>query len=163
MTLATLLPTFAAPTLAVQREALSDDLWSELHPLIKDHWAEVAPCHSLDIPVCPNRGHYTALAEAGLLQVYTARIDGRLVGYLAVIVCEHQNHKSLQADVCAVYVSREARGKAGAKFLRHVDAVLAHDGVEVVRHRVKGGRDWSPLLERMGYIPEEVTWSRRLR
>lgn len=138
--------------------------WDEIQPYVARHWAEVAPASQADIPVLPDYSAYAQFDEAGQVRCVTARVDGRLVGYLVALVMEHPHHPgSIQADVMAVYVEPHERGRAGALLLRQTDDMLRHEGVEVIRHRVKQTRDWSPVLLRMGYEAEEITYSRRLR
>jgi hypothetical protein len=153
----------AAPTVRLAQEWLSE-AWAEVEPMAKAHWSEVAPASQADIQVALDRESYDRLEQQGLLRFFTVRAHGVLLGYLLAVVMEHTNHvQSLQADVTAVYVIPSERGRSGYQLIKYADEQLRAEGVQVVRHRVKVDHDWSPLLTRLGYAPEEVTWSRRLR
>lgn len=140
-------------SVAYAREEYSDALVDEIGPLLVRHWHEVA--HYADIPLAPRWDRYRALADTGALRVYTARIDGQLVGYSVHFVAPSLHYgTALTASEDLVFVAPEYRkGRLGYGLIQFADAQLRADGVQVgYRHvKLKPDLDFSPLLERMGY------------
>lgn len=150
-----------APLITFAREPI-DSLWSEMIPLLLAHWQEVATWQ--DIPLDPDMDAYEAAEEAGMLRVFTVRVDSKLVGYAAYIVRTHLHYQgSKQAVQDVLYLSPEhRRGKIGYKLIQHGEAELKAEGVQAVYQHVKESHDFGPLLERIGYKMIEKVYARRL-
>jgi L-amino acid N-acyltransferase YncA len=148
-------------SVALQEEPIRA-LWAEMWPLLCAHWREIATWQ--DIQLDPDMDAYEAMAEAGMLRVFTARDEGRLIGYAAYVVRTHLHYMgSKQAVQDVIYLSpKHRRGRLGIRLMQHADAALAEDGVQVVYHHVKLAHDFGPVLERMGYTLVEKVYARRL-
>ena len=145
-----------------QREFSGPLLHKELFPLLTAHYDEIA--HFKDIKLKPAFDRYDDLEERGALRVFTAREDGRVVGYSIYIITHNLHYSdSLQALQDVLFLIERARaGLTGFKFIKWCDGELAADGVQVVMHHVKKSHDFSPVLERMGYTKIESVYARRL-
>lgn len=155
-----------APTAVItyQTEPLSDSLWSELMPLLERHWHEVA--HYRDVPLNPNREAYAKIAAAGMLRIYTARGDGRLIGYLACILApslHYAPHTFAAQDV--LFIDPAYRGaRFGASLITFAHRRLREDGVTMLMQHSKHRSDINigPLLHRLGYEHMDDIWCIRL-
>lgn len=138
------------------------DLWAELLPLLRDHWDELAPWQ--DIPLNPDPEFYGAMEAAGMLYVYTVRVDGVLAGYGIYVMRAHPHSQdSIQAYQDALYVSPEyRRGGIGRGLIEYADQELAKEGVEVVYQHVKKIHDFGRLLESLGYEYVEKVYAKRI-
>lgn len=137
-------------------------LWAEVYPLLVKHWVEIAS--DADITLAPDIALYEALSDAGMLRVYTARVDAQLVGYAAYVVRPHIHYRdSLQAQQDVLFVLPEhRRGLLGVKLIRYADEQLTALGVQKVYQHVKVAHDFGPVLERLGYTLIERIYARRL-
>jgi hypothetical protein len=146
-----------------QRESIRG-LWDELAPLLEQHWREVA--FYPDIALAPDTSRYEALEDAGVLRCFTARQEGKLVGYSFYFVTQHLHYvgsKMAQQDVIFVEPSKR-KGTLGAKLIAWCDEQLRQEQVQVVVQHVKVAPhlDFGPLLARLGYEPVDMLWSKRL-
>lgn len=138
-------------------------VYEEMLPLLRLHWAEIA--HYLDIPLDVDVDRYAALDAAGALRLFIARLDGALVGYACFIVSTHAHYKgSLQAVQDVLYVDPGCRcSSVGLRLVRWCDAALAQEGVQVVVQHVKNRHPALGLIAaRMGYEAVETIYCKRL-
>lgn len=135
-------------------ESLSDALWTEIQPLLLEHYHEIA--HYRDIPLSPSREMYQRCFDNGGLRIFTARADGKLIGYLAVFVSVNMHYQTiLSAAQDVLYVDPAYRGsRVGVRMIRHAHERLADEGVTILFQHVKAkeGLNVGPLLTRyLGY------------
>lgn len=147
--------------LTYQRETLSQAR-PDGEPLLLRHWQEIA--HYLDIPYAPRWDGYENLERAGILRIFTARLDGQLVGYCVFTVAHSMHYAtSLEASEDVLFVAPEQRkGRVGIKLIEFSDTVLKLEGVQLVRRHVKFAHDFGPLLERLRYEPIDRIYGKRL-
>lgn len=146
-----------------QREPFTNDLAVEVMPLLELHYHEIASFK--DIPLAPDFTAYKQREADGLLRVYTAREDGKLIGYACFFFARNLHYStSVQAVQDVLYIDPGQRGRGfGPEFLAFCDAALAADGAEVVFHHVKEAHPaLGILLSRMGYGATERIWAKRL-
>lgn len=136
------------------------DIVEEIAPLLVLHYKEIA--HYQDIPLEPALDKYLSIEDEGLLRVYTARKDGKLVGY-SIYFIRHNLHysSSKQALQDILFIHPEHRG-TGGKLIAWCDEQLRAEGVQAVYHHVKAAHNFGPLLERMGYKLIDLIYARRL-
>jgi hypothetical protein len=145
---------------AIGRESLLDVL-DEIAPLIVAHWREVHPYQ--DLAINPNLALYEVAEARGMLRIFTARHDGKLIGYSMFFVLETpQIQGVLQAKHELLYVAPSERGLFSLHFIARCDEMLRAEGVKVVQQEVRPKLDFSPVLERLGYEKTSATYSRRL-
>src|SRR3990167_4142324 len=118
---------------------------NEIIPLCIKHWEEIA--HFKDIPLEIDRDGYARLENLGLLRIFTAREDTKLIGYSIYIVSYNMHYKSsLQAKQDVLYIDKEKRG-FGHKFILWCDEQLKKEGVQVVYHHIKAAHNWGKMIE----------------
>lgn len=149
-----------------KRERVAD-LWGELEPLAALHKQEFPRYADYGLNI--DHFAYEAMDDAGVLRMFTARVDGKLVGYCSMIVRAHPHLMgSLQALEDVLYVAKEHRhGLFGINFIKAVDEALKAEGVqEVARCTQTPHEDATPthgrLLEHLGYYEKSVNYARRL-
>ncbi len=145
-----------------QRER-AHDLWEEIDPLIKAHYKEIAS--NQDIPLVPDKKKYEEAEENDILRCYTARIDGRLVGYAVFLVnynMHYSTSKQALQDILFILKS-ERKGRLGLGLIKYTEAELESEGVELILHHVKIGHpQLQRLLEKLGYSPVDMVLSKRI-
>lgn len=146
------------------REEYSAALVDEFTPLLEQHWREVA--HYIDLPMSPQWNRYALLAQAGVMRVYTARIDGRLVGYSVHIVNPSMHYSVLTASEDILFVLPEHRGTLiGLRLIAFADDELQAEGVVLSMRHVKfrEALDYSRMLTtRLHYERIDQILGRRL-
>jgi len=120
----------------------------EAIPLIKSYRQEIA--YYTDLELKPGFDAYERLELAGFLRAYTARLDGKIIGFAVFNFFPHlhfQQHIFASHDI--LYIMPEHRG-FGYKFLKWCNEQLKADGATVVYYYVNLRYDYSPLLRRLG-------------
>jgi len=135
----------------------------ELQEIYPDHWRELAAAP--DIPLDPNYEAYRTLDTAGCVLVVTLRDDKRLAGYFIGFLFPELHYLSCYActgDIFYIRPEYRLRGWGGVKLFRQVEAELRKRKVQRWHVTSKLAHDCSPLLRRMGFIPVEMHFSKRL-
>lgn len=148
---------------ATFRSESYSDCFGDIPALLLDHYEEIA--HYKDIELAPNFEGYKRCEEAGNLRVYTARIDGALVGYAVFFVLPHVHYSgSVYAQGDVFFVVKEHRGKMlGLRLLRFTERELAAEGVQVVsQHSKIKHPEFGELLALEGYEGVDICWQKRL-
>ena len=105
---------------------------------------------------------YLHLEKAGGLRVYLARSGGQLAGYAAFFLTAHPHHRTvLLAQQDVIYIDPGHRG-CGGRFISWIDEKLTGDGVQMILHHVTVSKDFSPLLERLGYAKTATVYTKIL-
>lgn len=148
-----------------QRERVFE-VWDEAERLFALHYEELTFGKGV-IRLAPDRRRYEKLDADNSLEVYTAREDGKLVGYAAFFVMPHPHYMhNLYAMNDVFYLDPEKRTDPwlGFRFLKYIDAHLTGDDqivpIDAIKWHVKVFRDFGPMLRRLGYEPEETIWSK---
>lgn len=140
------------------RETVAQVL-EEIKPLLSMHWREIA--HYQDIGLDPDWDFYI---QAKTIRVFTARIDGVLIGYGVFFIGPNKHYRqSIQAVQDILFLHPDYRGgRTGMRFIRFCDEQLKADGAQVVYHHVKAAHDFGPLLKSIGYECVDVIYANRL-
>lgn len=113
-----------------------------------------------ELPLAVDQQVYENADEAGALRIFTARIDGALVGYACyqVAVNPHYSTSPPQAVQDVIYVEPSARGAGiGDALIKYCNSMLAFEGVNLDYQHVKVAHpSLRKLLEMNGY--EIVEW-----
>lgn len=139
------------------------EVFGEIKPLLQAHWAEIA--HYPDIPLDPDYDRYVQAERNGQLRIFTARHDGKLVGYAIYGVTRGLHYKgSLIAVQDILFVTPAfRRGRIASRLIDHVHAHLRAEGVQVVVDHVKAAHPaLGRLLERKGSELMDQIYTRRL-
>ena len=142
-----------------QRETVRGVL-EEIKPLLERHWEEIATYK--DMPLDPDYPAYLVAEDRDRVRVFTARVDGVLVGYGVFFVGNLHYKSSRIATQDILFVAPEYRGKmVGFRLIRFCDEQLRGEGIQVIYQHVKLAHDFGPMLGRIGYQPVETIHARR--
>ena len=133
----------------------------EVKPLLEKHWNEIA-LHKDNIALKPDYDKYLLLDKMNMLQLVTARDDGKLIGYFVSFIQPHMHYKdNLFAMNDILYIDPEYRkGSVGYKLFKHAEKFLKEVGVDVIMIHSKVKNDFKPLMDRLGFERVEYTYSK---
>lgn len=136
---------------------------ADIIPLLEKHWEEVA-LNKEKIKLNPDWDAYANLEDAGILKIFTARDDRKLVGYFVVFVKSHihyKDHLFCYNDV--IFVDEEYRkGFTSTRLIKFAEKCLKADGVEVMIVNTKRHKPFDSLLVWLGYKHIENLYSKVL-
>lgn len=146
---------FAVETIGVIYEQV-DAIGPQHHDEISSEGREYAPNWEALASIESNNG----------FRLYTARNQstGELVGYVGYFMSMSLHYNQCkQAVAHGIYLLPEyRRGMNGANLLRYSEADLINQGVNQIFQAVTERKDYSALLERMGYTKRETTYGKRV-
>lgn len=136
----------------------------EAKPMLEEHWREIAINKDV-IKLNPDWDAYIELERKNSLKIFTAREDGKLIGYFVVIVRSHIHYKDhLFAVNDIIYLSPKYRkGYTGAKLIKFAEKCLKEDGVSVFVINTKRHKPFDKLLDWLGFNHVENVYSKLLR
>lgn len=145
-----------------QQEFLAD-CYQEAQHLLKMHWEEIA-LNKDAINLNPDYEQYEEAEKAGMLRIFTARDEAKIVGYFALLVhrsLHYRDHMFATNDV--IYLDPEYRkGLTASKMIRFAVDCLTQDGVSMVFINTKIHKPFDILLERLGFNHVENVYAKRL-
>jgi len=136
----------------------------EIEPLLEKHYDEIALNKDI-IKLNPDWEGYARLDAINALRVYTARKDGKLVGYFVVIVSKSLHYRDhLFANNDIIFLAKSARrGLTGMKLIKYAVEALRAEGITKLHINTKAHQPFDPILERMGFEEIERVYSLVLR
>lgn len=142
-----------------------DEVRADIAPLLALHYDELC-MHKDDMELAPDWDRYYALEQANRLLAFTVRDDGALIGYAVFFVDVHIHYAgtlTAMNDVTFVHKDYRSRSRAGLNLIAYSEHQLKKICVKVkVIWHIKFKLDWSPILLRRGYTPEDFTVSKIL-
>jgi len=143
-----------------QQEFL-DAVVSDIKPLLEKHWKEIA-LNKEKIKLNPNWEAYYNLEAENRLKIFTARDDGKLVGYFVVIVGIHIHYKDhLFANNDVIYLApKYRRGFTLIKLIKFSEKCLKADGVSVLTINTKVHRPFDRLMDFLKFTKVERIYSK---
>jgi hypothetical protein len=133
---------------------------NEIKPLLDEHYKEIA-LHKDEIKLNPDWRGYARLADSGALRVYTARDEGKLVGYFVVIISRslhYMDHLFANNDI--IFIKKGHRkGTAGIKLIKYAVDSLKDEGIKLVNINTKMHQSFGPVLERLEFAHVESVYS----
>jgi len=133
----------------------------EAQELIRLHWEEIAT-NKETIKLNPDWDLYYALEDRGNLNIYTAREDGRLVGYFVVIVgsnLHYKDHMFAENDILYLHPNYR-QGWTGIRLLKFAEKALKEEGVSVIKINTKVHKPFDPLMEWLDYSLTERVYTK---
>ena len=145
-----------------QMEVLGECL-EEMKPLLKEHYKEVA-MYQDHIDLNPKYDLYQKMELGGYLSVFTARDQGRLVGYAIFFIDTHmhyQDHAYAVNDV--LYIDPEYRHEGRAvSFLDWIEKQLEKE-VSVITYHMKIYKPFQSLMKYLQYDHAEHIYTKYVR
>lgn len=144
------------------RESLAQVRASGIEALLQSHYLEIA--HFPDIPLDVDWSKYEAAEARGTLRAFIARVNGEMVGYMALLVDFNPHYKgSLQAVQDVLYIEPRWRGGWLAyRLLHYAHLALLAEGVQVIYQHIKAAHDHSRLLHKLDYQLVDLIFAKRL-
>ena len=136
----------------------------EAEPLLQQHYEEIA-LNKDKIKLNPDWRAYAELDKINALRVFTARKDGKLMGYFVVIVSKSLHYRDhLFANNDIIFLTKAARkGLTGVKLIKFALDALEAEGVTKVHINTKAHQPLDAILERLGFEESERVYSLMLR
>lgn len=136
----------------------------EIEPLLEQHYKEIALNKDI-IKLNPDWRAYAQLDAINGLRIYTARKDGKLMGYFVVIVSRSLHYKDhLFANNDVIFLTKTARkGLTGMKLVKYAIESLKAEGVTKLHVNTKMHQPFDPIMERLGFEEIESVYSLVLR
>ncbi len=140
-----------------------EQAWNECVDLAAAHWMETER-YRHDQPFNPVFERYNQYAKLGWYLQFTARDDGRMIGFCGMYLTPSMHTQELIATEDTWFLLPEYRGK-GRTFIRFHDFItqeLVRRGAVEISMTVPPGGTGARLLEHLDYEPVKVQYSRRL-
>lgn len=144
------------------QQEFSYTLRGEIESLIDQEWEEIGD--EPDIKPDIDWKQVALMEEVGMLLAFTARDDGKLVGYCLVTKSVGLANKALViAESQALFVSKEHRGgRVAINIIKFAEKCLKEDGVNRFNINSSAYIDLTPLMNRLGFKKIEVKFGRTL-
>lgn len=136
----------------------------DIKPLLERHWQEIAVYP--DIPLDPDYEIYKKLCDLGICEIYTARQDGKLVGYAIYMFRRSHPHYArhgwANSDIVMVMPEhRNARVATGLYDL--IESDMGAKGIHVIHTTTKTEHpELAQFLRARGHARVEEGFSKRL-
>ena len=117
-----------------------------------------------EIKLDPNWEEYGRLDAAGILRIFTARDNGKLVGYFVLMVSQsvhYKAHKFATNDILFVLPDSRA-GATGYKLIKFAEDHCKNDGVSLLMVNTKVHLPFDSLMVGMGFDLIERIYSKFL-
>jgi GNAT superfamily N-acetyltransferase len=136
---------------------------NEIGPLWDAHYDEVDR-NTFGLPLDPDWNRYAVLDDAGLLLIVTARLAGKLVGYVFALVDTHLHYRStLFASLDLYYLAPAHRGgRTALRLFLALSAALKARGVKRVLGNTKAVRGQDRLFQFMGWVLDDRVYIKTL-
>jgi len=146
----------------IQHESLLN-VKQDIKPLLEEHWRLVA-LNQGKIKLNPDWKEYSRLDTAGILKIFTARDNGKLVGYFVLLInksIHYQDHFFAVNDV--VFVLPDSRaGATGYKLIKYAEEYCRESGVSLMMINTKVHIPFDKLMLGMGFDLIERVYSKFL-
>lgn len=110
----------------------------------------------------PNWEAYERLLNSDFYILFTARVDGELIGYAGFFINESMHYMGYNVANCdLIYVKPEYRGQ-GHRLIEYAEYNLRAAGIHEIMHSVTNEFDYSKTLMRQGYVETERLFAKKL-
>lgn len=126
-----------------------DSFWRDGRELAKANWEGTGE----SLPFEPDIDRYREMWKGGQMVILTVREDGKMLGYLLMILRSSLQSKSVRiAGEEGFYLDLSARkGTIGIQMIKMMNQVLKSLGVEYVYYSSRPIREISPIFTRLGF------------
>lgn len=140
------------------------DVYTELLPLLAEHYAEISTHVDHGIPLDPLVEVYRARQADGSLLMVIGREEGQIVAYFVCFIAPGLHYRScLTCSPDIFFVAPEKRtGMTGIRMFRFVEKELKRRGVKRWAVGSKVAHDASGLFRFLDFQPVETTYEKWL-
>lgn len=132
--------------------------WRDGEDLWREHYAEIG---NKDYEMDVDSTLYQAFENAGQLQVLTARKDGRIIGYVVMLVRKHPHYNILCGFEDAYFLTKvERKGLTGVRLLNEAIKCAKVRGVKRVFFHSKVLKDLRRIFTRLGFKHSDELWAK---
>ena len=144
-------------------QEILNDVKAEALPLLLSHYEEIALNKDI-IDFNPDWDLYQKYEDLGILKIFTARDEDRLVGYFVVIATPHLHYKDhIFAYNDIIYVNPQYRkGFTAWRLIKYAEKEMKDQGATIMIVNSKRHKPFDILLERLGFSHIESIFSKRL-
>lgn len=137
--------------------------FEEAGELFELHYREIA-LNQDAIKLNPDIEQYEEAERIGALKIFTARDEGKIVGYFAVLVTRSLHYADhIYANNDVIFLHPEYRkGFTASKLIKFALDCLAQDGISMLFINTKLHRPFDILLRRLGFDHVENVYAKRL-
>lgn len=136
--------------------------WNEMIELASQHWKETEN-YRHNQTFCPSFERYNQYDESGWLLHFTARHEGRMVGYAIMYVVPSMHTQQLIATEDTWFLLPEHRkGRNAIEFYKFVESVCRTRGVVEIGMTAKLTNGAGRILEYLGYKIVSQQYSKHL-
>ena len=135
-------------------------VWPEAQEILKANNEETGMLGQENFD--PDVDKYLAMEAIGIAKLFTARAEGKLVGYCMMLVMPHPHYKkTVVAFQDVLFMVSERRGIGSVRFIKWIDEFCRSLGADNISRTVSSKKDFSRTLLRMGYEEVETSYVRR--
>ncbi len=140
-----------------------DQVIDEIKPLLAMHWHEIASFKD-DIHFAPDYARYKDIEEKGGLVILTAREGKELVGYSIFFLLQHPHYSTTTFAMNDILFVRPDKrgGTTGYRLIKESENAMKILGAKKISWHIKPAFDFSPALEKMGYVEDEINMAKIL-
>lgn len=137
----------------------------EIREIGRENWDAVKYPPLDEFEFANNDDAYRLMEDENILRVITARVDGELAGYVIIVVSPLQHHaNNLAGNEIGFFVKPEYRnGRIGIGLINKAYELCEEAGVDALTFSVTPTIDYSPLLERAGFVETERVYMKRIK
>lgn len=146
-----------------KEEWFTDKLISEIDPILKDHWKELANNQEIR-PLDPDYPKYKMMSQMNILKVFCVRDEGKLIGYAAFFVGNHPHYKNWKFAIADVYYLLPQYRKLGVgqEMFVQIENWLKGLGAKIVHIQDKINHSHEKLFTSLGYTVVEKIYEKVL-
>lgn len=135
----------------------------EVKPILYEHWKELAN-HQDIRPLDPDYDLYTKLSDMNIIRIFTARDEGKLVGYSCFYVAPNFHYKTWVYAACDVYYLNPdyRQSGTGREMFIKMEKWLKSLGVKAVVVQDKVNHSHEKFFRFLGYTPVEQHYEKVL-
>ena len=145
------------------QEEKFQDVYKEAEPILLIHWKELA--NNQDIrPLDPDYERYCKLQDKGILNIFTARVDSKLVAYSSFIIANHLHYKTWKMALNDIYYVDPTYRKQGLglAFFKNMEQWLKDKNVNQVNLQDKVKQPHKEMFEALGFTHTENNYEKIL-
>jgi GNAT superfamily N-acetyltransferase len=146
------------------QEERYQDVIEEMKPLLEEHYQEVAMYQEV-VNFNPNYELYETMADQGIVDFFTCRKDGELIGYCVTFLQmnpHYQDHIYAVNDV--IYVAPEHRHtEVAPEMITRLEDRMIEKGVSVMSFHMKIFKPFESLMDALAFDKAEYVFMKLIK